>query len=123
MSSRPIFSPFQVITNGDMSGNLTSIVTVIQNLSQVGYDISWTGTPTGTFSVQVSNTYTQNAAGQVSNAGNWTSLPLSIVPTVSGSSGSGYIDVDSISAFAIRLVYSAGSSSGTLNATICGKVS
>lgn len=105
-----------------MTGNVTSAVTVIQNLSQIGYDISWTGVPVGTFSVQVSNTYSQNADGTVKNAGNWTSLVLSTVPTASGSSGSGYIDVDAISAYAMRLVYTFVSGSGTLNATVNGKV-
>lgn len=122
MSSRPILSPFSVITNIAMTGNVTSAVTVIQNLSQIGYDISWTGVPVGTFSVQVSNTYSQNADGTVKNAGNWTSLVLSTVPTASGSSGSGYIDVDAISAYAMRLVYTFVSGSGTLNATVNGKV-
>lgn len=122
MASRPIFSPFPVIVNGNMSTNITSAVTIIQNLSMLSYDISWTGTPVGTFSVQVSNTYTQNGAGVVQNAGNWTTLTLSSPTTATGSSGNGFIDIDEIGAFAIRLVYTAGSGSGTLNATIAGKV-
>lgn len=122
MSSRPIFSPFQVITNVSMTTSITSAVTVIQNLSQIGYDISWTGTPVGTFSVQVSNTYSQNGAGQVLNAGTWTTLTLSAPTAAAGSAGNGYIDIDAMSAYAIRLVYTAGSSTGTLNATICAKV-
>ena len=122
MASRPINSPFQVITNASMSTNVTSFPTIIQNLSQIGYDISWAGTPTGTFSVQVSNTYSQNADGTVANAGNWTNLVLSEVPSASGSAGNGFIDIDATGAYAIRLVYTAGSGSGTLNATVCGKV-
>jgi len=123
MSSRPIFSPYKVITSGDMTFTVTSDVTIIQNLSQVGYDISWVGTPTGAFSVQISNTYSQNSDGTVKNPGNWTSLTLSTTPTASGSPGNGYIDIDAISAYAIRLVYTPSSGSGTLQATICGKVS
>lgn len=122
MSSRPILSPFSVITSASMTGNVTSAVTVIQNITKPGYDISWIGTPVGTFSVQVSNTYSQNADGTVANAGTWTPLTLSAVPAAAGSAGNGFIDLASISAYAIRLVYTAGSSTGTLNATICGKV-
>ena len=125
MASRPIYSPYQVITNGDMSTNVTSKVTIIQNMSQVGYDISWaggSGATAGTFSVQVSNTYSQNADGTVANAGNWTSLTLSNVPTVGSASGNGYIDIDAISAFAIRLVYTRSGGAGSLQATVCGKV-
>lgn len=122
MSSRPIFAPYSVITNASMTTSVTSAVTVIQNLSMIGYDISWSGTPTGTFSVQVSNTYSQNADGSVKNAGSWTSLTLSSPTAAIGSSGSGFIDIDQISAYAMRLVYTAATGSGTLNATINGKV-
>lgn len=124
MASRPIFSPYSVITDGDMSGNLTSKVTVIQNLSMVSYDISWAGTaPVGAITVQVSNTYSQNADGSVKNAGNWTTLVLSAAPAVSGNTGNGFIDVDANAGYAIRLVYTRTSGVGLLNVTVNGKVS
>jgi hypothetical protein len=105
-----------------MSTSVTSAVTLIQNTSQIGYDISWTGAPVGTFSVQVSNTYSLYADGTVNNPGKWTSLTLSNVPTLSGTPGNGYIDIDAISSYAIRLVYNYTSGTGTLNATVNGKV-
>ena len=37
-----------------MASNITSPATIIQRLPGIGYDVSWTGTPTGTFSIQVS---------------------------------------------------------------------
>jgi hypothetical protein len=123
MASRPILAPFSVITNVSMTTSVISVVTLIQNTSQIGYDISWTGAPVGTFSVQVSNTYSLNADGSVRNPGNWTTLTLSTIPTVTGTPGNGYIDIDAISSFAIRLVYNATSGTGTLNATVNGKVS
>jgi hypothetical protein len=129
MSSRPIISPFLVITNGNMSGNLISLVSVIQNTSMVSYAVSWTGTaPVGTLSVQVSNDYSQNADGTVRNPGTWATIVLNYggVPTsaipISGNSGNGFIDVDQIAAYAIRLIYTAASGTGTLQATINGKV-
>lgn len=107
-----------------MSSNIISAVTVIQNTSMISYDISWTGTaPVGVMSVQVSNTYTQNADGSVRNAGNWTTLTLTSPPSVSGSTGNGFIDVALTGCFAIRLVYTRTSGTGTMNATINGKVS
>lgn len=106
-----------------MSGNITSSVTVIQNSSMLSYDISWAGTaPVGTMSVQVSNTYTQNADGTVANPGNWTTLTLSAPTPVTGATGNGFIDVDATGAYAIRLVYNFTSGTGRLNATITGKV-
>lgn len=123
MASRPIFTPHSVITNGSMAGNITSEVTIVQNLSMIGYDVSWAAgsTPVGVMSVQVSNTYRQNGEGVVQVAGNWTTLTLSTTPTVSGNTGNGYIDVDATGAYAIRLVYTRTSGSGTMNATICAK--
>ena len=124
MSSRPIFTPFPVITNGDMSlATIISLPTVIQNLSMLSYDISWSGSsPVGVISVQVSNTYSQNADGSVRNAGNWTSLVLSAPTTVSGNTGVGFIDIDASGAYAIRLIYTKTSGTGLLQATINGKV-
>lgn len=123
MASRPIASPTQVIVDGDMSGNITSRVTVIQNLSMLSYDISWDGTaPEGTISVEVSNTYSQNSDGTVRNPGNWTALPLSTNTDISGDTGVGFIDIDALGAYAIRLVYTATSGVGVLQATINGKV-
>ena len=123
MSSRPMLTPFSVITNGDMSANIISAVTIVQNLSMISYDVSWTGTaPVGVMSVQVSNTYTQNADGTVRNAGNWTTLTLSAPTNVSGATGNGFIDVDATGAFAMRLVYTWTSGTATMNATISAKV-
>lgn len=123
MSSRPQFDPHSVITNGSMASNIISEVTIVKKLSMISYDISWAGTaPVGAMSVQVSNTYSQNADGTVRNAGNWTTLALSTPPTVSGSIGNGFIDVDATGAFAMRLVYTRTSGTGTMSATIAAKV-
>lgn len=125
MSSRPQFNPYPVIVNGNMSSVIISAVTVIQKLSMISYDISWANatSPAGVMSVQVSNTYSQNNDGTVKNAGNWQTLTLSAVPTVSGSSGNGFIDIDATGAYAIRLVYTPSAGSGTMQATINAKVS
>lgn len=88
----------------------------------VSYDIAWTGTPTGTFTVEVSNTYSKNADGSVKNPGNWTALTLSAPTTATGTSGTGFIDVDQIAAYAIRLTYTPASGTGVLNAVVASKV-
>jgi len=123
MASRPILTPFPVITNGNMASSITSIITITQMLSMISYDISWTGTsPVGVISVQSSNTYATDASGKVINAGQWSTLPLSVTPTVSGNSGNGFIDIDASAGYAIRLVYTPTSGTGTLNVTVAGKV-
>ena len=123
MSSRPQFTPFQAIVNGNMSGKITSEVTIIQKLSMISYAFTWVGTsPTGTIDIQVSNDYSQNGDGSVKNAGTWNSLPLSSTPSVSGNTGNGFIDIDSSAGYAVRAVYTAISGTGTLQAIVSGKV-
>lgn len=122
MSTRPIIKPFPVFSNSSMATSLTSPATIISNLSGVGYDISWTGSPTGTFSVQISNTVTLNAQGAVATAGSWTTLTLSSSISAAGSADNAFINLAGVEAYAIRLVYTRSSGTGTLNATISGKV-
>lgn len=122
MASRPIFTPYSVITNGDMSASITSAVTILTNLSKISYSCTWAGTtPVGAVTVQVSDDYSQNGQGTVLNAGTWNDLPLSATCSVSGNTGNGGIDIASISFYAIRLVYTRASGIGTFNCLISGK--
>lgn len=130
MAFRPELKPFLVITDGDMSGNITSDPTIIQKISMLSYSYSWSGsTPVGTVSVQVSNDYSLDAQGNTANAGTWNTLTLNVggVPSttvaVSGNTGNGFIDIDQLGAYAIRTIYTAGSGTGTLQCMIAGKVS
>jgi len=124
MSSRPLYQPTPVITNGAMVGNLTSAITILSNLSMMSYSYTWSGTsPVGTIVVEVSNDYTQDSSGATANPGTWDALPLSVAPSVSGNTGTGFVDIDQLGAYAIRTRYIATSGTGTLNAIFKGKVS
>lgn len=105
-----------------MATSLTSPVTIITNITDIGYDISWTGTAVGAFSVEVSNTYSIDASGAVQNAGFWTPLTLTGTVNPAGTDDNGFIDIQGVSAFAIRLVYTRTSGTGTLNSVVVGKV-
>lgn len=126
MSYRPHIQHFPVITNGSMAGNLTSSVTILDQIPGISYDVAWTGTPVGVFTVEVSNTYRQNPDGTAAVAGNWTALPLILFngnfPTPAGSASNGMIDVPITQIFAVRLVYTRTSGSGTLNVVATAKV-
>ncbi len=129
MSTRTNLRPQVVINAGSMAGNLTSLPTVLQSLTGVGYSLVWTGTtPVGTVSVQVSNDYALNPNGTVANAGTWTTVTLqvsgSFVTTVpiSGNTGNGFINLQELNAYAIRLIYTAGSGTGSLTVIFNGKV-
>lgn len=112
---------FQNIVNGDMSGDVTSSVTNIEFIDNVGVQLNFTGTPTGTFKIQVSADYKQNSQGVVTNAGNWIDLSFSTTPSASGSASQIYIDMTQLSAPYIRVKYVRASGSGTLNGYIVGK--
>ena len=130
MSSRPQFNPYPTILNGDMSMDITSDVTIIQKLSMIGYSYSWAGvSPVGSIVVEISNDYSQNQDGTVKNPGTWTQIYFSLngntanSAPVAGNSGQGFIDIDAMSAYAIRTRYMAVSGTGTLQSFINGKVS
>lgn len=103
-----------------MSVSWNSSPTIIQRLPGISYDIVWTGTPTGTFAIQVSNSYGLNSAGT------WYSLPSSsftgTLPAPAGSAGSGFIDVVGTEAYAIRLSYTSVSGNGTCTVLPAAKV-
>lgn len=130
MSTRSYSAPQQVITNGDMSDDITSMVTVLEQKTVASYQFSWAGTsPVGTVSIQVSNNYSLYPNGTVNNTGTWTTLTLNVdgspVTTVdiSGNAGDTLIDpIGPTAGYAIRAIYTSGSGVGTLQAFACFKV-
>jgi len=130
MSTRTSLRPQKVLDAGDMSGDLTSDPTILQSLSKASYAISWSGTsPVGTVSVEGSNDYSLNPDGTVANSGTWDALTLMVSGSpsstvgISGNTGSGIIDITDTAVYAIRLIYTSASGTGSLTAWINGKVS
>lgn len=123
---------FQSIVNGAMGATtVTSPVTCLQWLDNIGIQLNFTGSPVGTFAVEVSADYAQDPNGQVQNAGQWISIPLTYLvtgtpvtaTTVPTSVGSPiYLDLNQLSAPWIRLQYVGASGSGTLNAFLTAKM-
>jgi len=99
------------LSAGDMSGNLTSAVTDIRWLDNIVMYLAFTGTPTGTFAVEVSPD--QQA---------WFPLALVPAPIASGSAGGHRIELNQLSDPYIRAKYTATSGSGSLTVTIAGKM-
>lgn len=132
MSSRPLITPHLVITNASMAPGAPTVSqpSIVQMVSMPCYQATWTGTaPVGTLQVQGSNDFRLDKAGKVANAGTWTAMyfsingsaPTNMVP-VSGNTGSALIDIET-SVYAIRIVYTPVSGTGTLNVNVVGKVS
>jgi len=129
MSDRPLIAPLinkPIINAASMASNINGPVTIIQRLPGISYDIQWTGTPTGTFTVQVSNSYFTDNEGNVIGTPNWTNLPTAsfsgTYPVPSGSAGAGFLDVVGTEAYAVRLIYTASSSTGALTVYAAAKV-
>lgn len=122
MSRKNTLLKFQIITAGNGSGDLTSTITNIQHLDNVGIQVNLSGTPsmTGTFKVQVSADHAQDTEGNVSVAGNWTTIVQGGVS--GGSPTTTYFDLNQLSSPWIRLIYTHVSGSGTVNAFITAKM-
>ena len=114
---------FQNIVSGDMSQSLiTSKISNIEFLDNIGIQLVWTGTPTGTFSVELSVDYQQDQQGNVLNAGTWTPMTFSSTPVASGAAGNIYIDINQISAPWMRVKYTKTSGTGTLQGWLTAKM-
>jgi hypothetical protein len=129
MSERPLIKQYGSIVNGNMSGNIVGLPSIILRIPMFSYAFTWSGTsPVGTVSIQVSNDYAENAVGGVLNAGIWNTIPVvyngssvTAVP-LSGNTGNGFIDVDSLGGYAVRPIYTFTSGTGTLQALLEAKV-
>jgi hypothetical protein len=113
------------LISSSMAGSFNGPPTNINGIPGISYDLAWTGTPVGTFQVQVSNTYAQAPNGTVTNAGNWTTLPSSAFtgtyPVPAGAPGNGFLDVVGTEAAWVRLQYTATSGAGTLTVLAAAK--
>jgi hypothetical protein len=129
MSSRPFLKRYPIIEDGDMSANITSEITILQMLTVGTYAYSWAGTaPVGTVTVEISNDYAIDPAGNVLNAGTWTQIYFTINGSsvvnsapVTGNTGTGVIEFTT-GAYAIRTKYNFTSGTGVLQAVINCKV-
>lgn len=120
MAQNPLLS-FHLVSAASMVSTVTSKAQACQYQDNVGIQLIWTGTPTGTFDVQVSINHAQDFQGNITTAGTFTSLTLSPVPAAAGSAGSYYVDLNQLSAPYYRIVYTPSSGTGTLDIYVSGK--
>jgi cytoskeletal protein RodZ len=113
---------YQFAVAQSIASNYTSTAMDIRNLDNLAFFLVWTGTPTGTFAVQVSEDYTQSSTGTVINAGTWVATTASSGTAVpSGSASAGQLVFTSNANSWVRIVYTASSGTGTLNGYLSGK--
>lgn len=105
-----VLAPYHIIKAQSMVGNILSPVTSIQYGDNVGIQLNWTGTPNGSFFVQVS----------LDNV-NFIPITLPTPVTAAGTASSAYISLNQLDAAYIQFGYTAASSTGTLDAYITWK--
>lgn len=114
--------PFQNIINASMTSDVISPVTGVKWLDNLSVQLSWTGAPVGSFTIEVSLDYLPGTGGTVLNPGTWTALSIVPTPAALGSADTAFIDLNNIPAPWIRVHYIFTSGTGTLNGYISGKM-
>ncbi len=117
--------PFRVLASVSMVGTVTSSVTNLSQLDNIGIQLNFTGTPNGAFAVQVSNDYNESNQGGavvVLNPGSWVNMTLTPSPVAAGVADNIYIDIVPTSAQWIRTQYTNSTGIGTLSYYISGKM-
>lgn len=120
MPKKNVLERYQLLTNGNMAQPITSAVTSIKYLDNIMIEFIATGSPAGTYQVQVSGDYNVDNNGNVLNAGNWAPLTLNPVPTISGA-GVVLIDANQLSGPFLRCTWTPTSGTGSLNIFISAK--
>ena len=107
-SSKRVVNNTKYIVGGDTSGNITGPAVKIEGIDVIGFQVSWTGTPTGTLTLQISND------GDV-----WATSGAAATGNPAGGAANGFIELSTAAAFA-RLVFT-GSGAGSLDSHVVGK--
>jgi hypothetical protein len=104
-------TPTPIVTAGSMAAaSITSDWIPITGIDNINVQCAWTGTPTGTFDVQVSL-----------DASTPTSLVINPALTAAGSASNFDLDLNQQGAAYFRVIYTRTGSTGTLNCTAYGK--
>lgn len=115
--SKSNLTPVRIALDADLSGDYTSAVTAIQWQDNIVYQINVkTGTPVGTLDVQTSTDYNYTNGA----SGTWVSLGSTYTSTVNGT-GAGVFDLNQLGPCYVRIKYTRGSSTGTMDIFVSGK--
>jgi hypothetical protein len=119
-----LFGPKLIIpaSTGNMTGTsvITSQVVDWRNTRAGSFQVIWTGTPTGTFSIEGCLDFSLDPGGDPDSPGTWEDLGIGI-GSPSGSPGSDIADLSITGIPFFRLIYTNISGTGTLTAYAHGK--
>lgn len=103
---------YKLLEAADLSGNLTSPEINVINLDQASVFVSWSGTaPVGVLDVQFKN----------GDNGTWFSVDMGGPINITGASGQHILIFHELPHTAMRLLYTATSGSGSIDAVITAK--
>lgn len=102
--------PYRVAHLQSLASAFNSAPTLIRYLDNISYQINVnTSNSIGTFSVQVSDDYTVDEIGNITNAGQWAALTLSGgSPFANGANDTIVISLNQLPYNAVRVAYSPG---------------
>lgn len=103
MAGYDAVNPSIAMYNSSMATNLTSAIEVMKGFDYVGVQFIYTGTPTGSFFVDISM-----------DESNWTELPISPTPAATGAAGNQFVEIGIKSAAFLRARYVRTSGTGSL---------
>ena len=109
MSVKRVVDFSKYLTAQSMAATVTGASTNVLYTDRVAYQINWTGSAVGIFTVEGSNDEVV-----------WTNLPLSTSVTADNAADDAVIEVETALKF-VRLLYTRTSGTGTLNAYITAK--
>jgi hypothetical protein len=120
------FSRTALIPSGSMANTtITSQAFSMEKFAGCSFQPNWTGTPTGTFNVFVSNDYASSPAlkndANPMSVGTWTNLGVSIPMIPAGSPGNTFIPVYAACSYYIILQYVGSGGAGVLGGYFAGK--
>lgn len=110
------YGPYQILAAGDMSASLSTNGVDMLSLPFGAIELVWTGTPTGTFTVDGSI----DAVTSPSGVTNWFNTGTTVTAPA-GSASSTLVNLTTIGYRWIRVSYTRVSGSGSLAVTIFGK--
>lgn len=127
MSSRPLLRPQVVLQPTLANTNLTSDVSNVNMISLLSYNVSWQAGVTGVVTAEACNDYVSpvGVQDQQQASGSWVPVPLTAPVAPAGVADDALIALINIPFAFVRLIFtdgSGGAGTGTISATLAGKV-
>lgn len=110
MSRKRVLTPYRLVTDGSLAADFYSPASVVSYDDNVGYQVKYSGDPTGQFYVQ----------GTI-NGSDWEDLALNSDILVSATPGSFVINLNQIPYFQLRIRFARTSGTGLVQIWVMTK--